>query len=90
MENFRCYDCDFKTNCVDQIVDQITILHENESLKYRELSLDEVTGNFRYVTQTHQGVTTRGKTLSDVLFTVMLAFRATTVMTSTKCSFQKY
>ena len=54
MENFRCYYCAFKTNYVDNLLEHITILHENENLKYREASLDEVTGKFSYVTKIHQ------------------------------------
>ena len=70
MENFSCYYCAFKTICVDQLLQHITILHGNETLKYRELSLDEATEKFRYVTKTHQGIIPRelkhsGKTLTS-------------------------
>ena len=70
MENFCCYYCAFKTNCVNQLLQHVTILHENETLKYRELSLDEATGKFRNVTKTHQGIIPselkhRGKTFTS-------------------------
>ena len=41
MEIFRCYYCAFKTNCVDQFLEQITILYKKEIVKYRELLLDD-------------------------------------------------
>ena len=44
---------------VDQIA-HITILHENETLKYIELSLDEVTVKFRYLTNILQLFTALG------------------------------
>ena len=73
-ENFRCYNCAFKTNCVNQIIEQMTILHENETLRYRELSLDEVPGKFREVTKTKHNVTTHRLKGRGKLLTVKLAF----------------
>ena len=56
MEPFKCYYCVFKTDSLEELIDHCTTLHEHEILKYRKLVLDDVSGVFKYLTKTYDGI----------------------------------
>ena len=56
MKKYRCYSCSFIDDSLEDIVDHCIDSHSKNTLKYRELELDERPGKLRYQTQIHAGV----------------------------------
>ena len=56
MKKYRCYFCSFIDDSLEDIVDHCIDSHSKNTLKYRELELDERPGKLRYQTQIHAGV----------------------------------
>lgn len=56
MKKYRCYFCSSIDDSLEDIVDHCIDSHSKNTLKYRELELDERSGKLRYQTQIHAGV----------------------------------
>ena len=64
MARYKCYYCDNKLSDFEQIIEHLCSKHDQETLKYRELELDEQTGKFGYRTKTHIDVVPNLKTIN--------------------------
>jgi hypothetical protein len=53
---YKCYYCGIKESPLQSIIEHCKLSHGEETLKYRQLVLDENTGIQRYQTQIHEGV----------------------------------
>lgn len=56
MKKYRCYFCSSIDDSLEDIVDHCIDSHSKNTLKYRELELDERSGKLRYQTQIDAGV----------------------------------
>jgi hypothetical protein len=53
---YKCYYCGIKESPLQSIIEHCKLSHGEETLKYRQLVLDENTGIQRYQTKIHEGV----------------------------------
>jgi hypothetical protein len=53
---YKCYYCGIKESSLQSIIEHCKLSHGEETLKYRQLILDENTGIQRYQTKIHEGV----------------------------------
>ena len=53
---YKCYYCEIKESPLQSIIQHCKLSHGEETLKYRQLVLDENTGIQRYQTKIHEGV----------------------------------
>ena len=53
---YKCYYCGRKESPLQSIIEHCKLSHGEETLKYRQLVLDENTGIQRYQTKIHEGV----------------------------------
>jgi hypothetical protein len=53
---YKCYYCGIKESPLQSIIEHCKLSHREETLKYRQLVLDEKTGIQRYQIKIHEGV----------------------------------
>jgi hypothetical protein len=67
---YKCYYCGIKESSFQSITEHCKLSHGEETLKYRQLILDENTGIQRYQTKIHEGVVPSNLTKYDKCITV--------------------